>query len=414
MTWVRRVDVVRVLLAAGSVDERSADLFFAERVAQLDCAVLSARELFDELERQLLGERVAVMRVLQKAPIGVVLASVHVVSAVRSVHDTCLDNAREIVGTNRELPSLVIGLRAVVLLGFLACSREPSAGPILLPPVLVSLARQPMHALPAHPALDVTVHGPAKTPYRVGLLGSPPERVDIAVRNTTDEPHDISKVRVVFQPRRDGVPMACPELDDVPLREAHWIRPAETVVFERELCSLPLLGRYEVDVMLGFGARDALVNAGAFAVDVVGDHRHVPETIAGHPGLFVAMGGDVAGLRFAAAEWRSGTYHVVLRFTNAGRDRIDLGGAQVFFRVTKDSKTWPCSSAHEVTLPPALEPGHEVTANVPVTCIIDIKGRYTVDASVTLAGEEHETPLGELGIEVTSDPLLYLPQLPPW
>jgi hypothetical protein len=285
-----------------------------------------------------------------------------------------------------------------------------------LPPVVITLGEVPMRLLPNHPGLGVVVRGPQQTPYRTGLLGTKPELVQIAVLNATKKPYDVSGARIAFRPRRNGVVMACAQVDAVPLRESHWMRPGEIVVFERELCSLPLLGTYGVDVLVGFGENDSVALAGSFNVQVYAKAARVPQPVQSRYGVFVAMGGDVAGVRYTPTEWKTGTYHVVLRFTNAGTDTapLSVGGASVIFRVTKDKQPLACSSTHDITLPPSLESGHDVVVRVPVTCLIDVKGRYEIDASLTMAGETRETPLGSLAVEVTSDPLLYLPQLAPW
>ena len=156
------------------------------------------------------------------------------------------------------------------------------------------------------------------------------------------------------------------------------------------------------------------MRAGSFGLEVVARNTRVPQPIDGRPGLYVAMGGDIAGVRFTAAEWASGTYHVVLRFTNGGTTDVPLGGANAIFRVTKDKQPLACSSTHALALPDRLPPGEAVyEVNVPVTCLIDVKGRYNIEASVAMGDGTREATLGELGVEVTSDPLLYLPQNQP-
>ena len=57
-----------------------------------------------------------------------------------------------------------------------------------------------------------------------------------------------------------------------------------------------------------------------------------------------------------------------------------------------------------------LEPGESWLAPVPVTCLIDVKGRYDIHAAIET--DDEETPLADLSVEVITDPLLYLPIIP--
>ena len=299
----------------------------------------------------------------------------------------------------------ILGL-VLVLLG---CAEPGSAAPTL------TMAKAPIHLLPGSTTLQASVRGPRATPYRAELLGSRPERVEVTVTDVSGEAADISGVHLAFRPQRSGVAMQCPSMDDVPLREPHWIRPGETVLFERELCSLPLPGHYTVEVMLGFGEGRAVL-AGRFGVDVGAKGPRVPHEVAAHPGLYAAMGADLTGVRYTAVEWKAGTYHIVARLTNASTDPVPVGNATVTFRVSKDRLPTACTSSHEVALPALLGPGQNVAVQVPVTCLIDVIGHYQVAASIAFPDANGETPLGAFDVEVTSDPLLYLPTWPvaPW
>ena len=310
-------------------------------------------------------------------------------------------------GTNREAWKDVQYL-SLALLFTLACS-EPAAAPLT-----ITYERQIAHTLPNQPALQVTVRAPHTAAYQGELVGSQPKRVDVAVVDVSGGASDISGAHIAFRPHRNGVLMKCPPVDAVPLREPHWIRPEETVVFERMLCSLPLPGRYSVDVLMGFGGTEALTRAGSFDIEVTAKGPRVPRAVQSRPGLWAAMGADLAGVRYTAAEWKAGTYHVVVRLTNAGSGDVEVGRGKVSFNVSREGHPLACTSSHDLTLPATLASGDDVAVQVPVTCLIDVKGRYQIDASLALGDEE--TALGSFGVEVTSDPLLYLPTWPitPW
>ena len=259
------------------------------------------------------------------------------------------------------------------------------------------------------------MHGPRASAYRAELLGSKPERALVSLTNTSSELADVSSVRIAFKPDRNGIPMQCPSVDDLPLREPRTLRPKETVVFERELCSLPLPGHYTVGVMLGRdGLEDALV--GSFAVDVTAKGPNIPRELPSHTGLYAAMGADLSGVRYTSAQWEEGTYHIVVRLTNAGILAVPSGDATVMFRVRRNRLPLACTSSHDIVVPRALAPGDNIAVRGPVTCLVDARGVYQIDASIALPPGDGEVWLGAFDVEVTSDPLLYLPTWPiaPW
>ena len=167
------------------------------------------------------------------------------------------------------------------------------------------------------------------------------------------------------------------------------------------LASAP--GKYVVDVTTTTG--DAL-RVASFEHVVHAGEKNLPRALDTYPNVYAALGGDLAGVRFTRPEWESGAYKVVLRITNASTVPVPLGDTEMLFRVTKLHQPYACTDTKHVTLPRRLQPGESATAKIPVTCLIDVKGRYEIHAMIG------EVELGEIHMEVTSDPLLYLPMWP--
>jgi hypothetical protein len=256
----------------------------------------------------------------------------------------------------------------------------------------------------SEPPITVTVHGPPTTPYRSDILGSKPQNVAIDITNDGDRPRDVSDLRIAFAARRGPTPFRCETSEAVPPREEKTIAPHATATFERQLCSLPLPGKYVIDVTTTTG--DA-IRAASFDFVVHAGERNVPRKVDAYPGVWAALGGDLSGVRFTRPEWESGAYRVVLRVTNAGTAPTSLVDTDMIFRVTKLHQPFACTDTKHIDLPKHIGPGESAIAKVPVTCILDVKGQYEIHAMIG------EVELAEIHVEVTSDPLLYLP-IWPW
>ena len=290
-------------------------------------------------------------------------------------------------------------IRAFVLALTMACVQQAP------PPVAVaSVPLTSATIAPSPSPITVVVHGPPVTPYRSDILGSKPQNVSIDITNDGDRPRDVSDLRIAFAARRGATPMRCKSPEAVPPREDQTIAPHATATFERQLCSLPLPGKYVIEVTTTTG--DATRKA-SFDFAVVAGERNVPRAIAAYPSLFAALGGDLSGVRFTRPEWEEGAYKVVLRVTNASTVPVPLRDTEMIFRVTKMHQPFACTDTKHFDLPARLEPGDSAIAKIPVTCILDVKGKYEIHAMIG------DVELGEIHVEVTSDPLLYLP-IWPW
>jgi hypothetical protein len=299
---------------------------------------------------------------------------------------------------------LALGLFACVSGAAVLPAEQPS------PPVETTGATLPAYTLASHADLRVAVSAPASAPYRATMLGTKPETVEIDVANVGAQPYDLSGARVSFRVRRGPVRIPCAARNDALVRAPRVLQPGQRAVLARDLCSLPLPGEYVVETFLDLAGDAAPEHVGTFSIEVRARGPNVPHPVAEEPGLFAAMGGNVGGVRFTRPEWASGAYHVVVRLTNASTVPLALEAGQVVFRVTRSGHPLACTATHDLAVPARLAPGESFAANVPVTCLIDVKGKYAIHASLAMGGAE--TPLGGLGVEVTSNPLLYLPVWP--
>ncbi len=292
------------------------------------------------------------------------------------------------------------------LAAFIACAPATAEPPSAPPPPVVTTTGAEIS-----PPLSVTVIGKPSAPYRSEILGSKPEAVELVIANGTDEPRDVSPIGVSFRARRGAVRVRCDSPTELRPRDPNVIAPHATIKIMRELCSLPLPGHYEIDVMSSFGVAPA-ARVGSFGFDVTRGERNVPRALASYPQLYAAMGGNLTGVKFTQPEWKAGAYHVVVRVTNASTVDVPIGPAQMIFRVTKDNHPLACTDVKPVELPARLASGESATASIPVTCLIDVKGEYQIHANLAFARDELETELGVIHVQVTSDPLLYLPVWP--
>jgi len=301
----------------------------------------------------------------------------------------------------------------MLALGLAACAGGTVAPPAEAPPppVATTGATMPDYFLASHPGLRVAVEAPSEAPYRATLLGSNPQTVKLTFGNVGTTPWDLSNARVAFDVRRGAVRIPCAARNDLPRHELRVLPPGQTTTVLRDLCSLPLPGDYVVDVRVALKTDGEPQRAGSFSFVVTAAGPNVPHEIAEQPGLFAAMGGNLTGVRYTQPEWQSGAYHVVVRLTNASTNPIRLPHpAQVVFRVTKQGHPLACTATYDLPLPAEVDAGESAARSVPVTCLVDVQGKYDIHASLAMGGEE--TRLANLGVEVTSNPLLYLPILP--
>lgn len=296
--------------------------------------------------------------------------------------------------------------------GLAGCVAAPAAPPAeepAAPTVTIEQATLPVYALASDPAVRVAIRAPRETPYRPTIVGSRPVTVQLELGNAGATPIDLAGARLVFEVRRGAVRIPCAARNDIPEREPVELSPGHKAVLVRDLCSLPLPGDYDVAAWLTLPGTPPAY-AGSFPIGVVARGPNVPRKVARVPGLWAAMGGDVTGMRFTKPEWASGAYHVIVRLTNASSVPTLLGPAQVVFRVTQHGHPLACTASHDLVMPDGLAPGRSWVQSVPVTCLIDVEGRYEIHASLAMGDEE--TPLGDIAVEVTSNPLLYLPVIP--
>jgi hypothetical protein len=304
-------------------------------------------------------------------------------------------------------------LVATLVLGLVACLSGATVPPVSepAPPVETTGATMPLYRLASHPGLRVSVEAKPSTLYRATILGADPQTVELKLGNASPEPFDLSGAEVSFRVRRGAARIACASHDVVGSRETKLLLPGHRTTLTRETCSLPLPGKYEVEVLFALAGDARPERAGAYSFEVKGVGPNVPHAVESQPGLFAAMGGDTAGVRFTQSEWTSGAYHVVVRLTNAGTNPVHLPApVQVVFRVTQHGRPLACTATHDLAVPREIASGESVTAPVPVTCVINVKGRYAIHAS--LATGDAETHLVDMSVEVTSNPLLYLPVIP--
>jgi hypothetical protein len=118
-------------------------------------------------------------------------------------------------------------------------------------------------------------------------------------------------------------------------------------------------------------------------------------------------------MKFTKPEWKSGAYRVMLRVTNAATVEAPVGPATMLFHVYKDQRPLACTDEKPVDLPAKLAPGESAVVSIPVTCLVDVRGMYQIHAALSFPRDEgKETELAIIYVEVTSDPLIYLPIWP--
>lgn len=283
--------------------------------------------------------------------------------------------------------------RSLLFAGALACA-EPVA------------PAQPAASSAPNAAEGVTtiVHAPSELRYRSDVLGSELAEIAIDVVNGTDRVIDASAISVDARARFGATSMPCRLRDEHVGRASQWIAARTTATITRNLCSLPLVGDYTIDVTTAYAGVTA---SHPVALRVVPTHDVMPARVDASA-FVVAIGGAPKQLRYTARDWQSGSFSVALRVTNVTPSIASVPAAQITFRVFKEHQPLSCTSTHAVDLPSALEGGASAFANVPVTCVIDVRGTFDIEPEIAFAGFA-PLALGSFHVEVTSDPQIYLP-----
>jgi hypothetical protein len=276
--------------------------------------------------------------------------------------------------------------------------------------------RQGEAILAAHPLVHARLKAVPQTSYEPTALRAVPSPVVVELTNTGDETVALGTVRLSYYATRDAVVFPCDGAPSPPdgAREPTSLRPHESFGFERQVdCLLPLPGRYEVQVFVGYGNDGATRDlVGSFSLTVVATPRS-PQAYPSRPGLFAAMIGRQVTRPLSPEAWARGDYHVILAVTNAGPAPVAVGRGHLALVVNKRGSPLPCSGASEpVVFPELLMPGATATATAPLACAPAVEGSYEIAGRLGLEGSPEELEVGRFGLEVTRDPLRFVPM--PW
>jgi len=258
--------------------------------------------------------------------------------------------------------------------------------------------------------LRISVSAPETVTYDPESLGISGHTIALHLTNDGDEPQSIAKLATTFSASRDGVAFPCVGRGERPLDERlpAMLAPGSSIDVDREIgCSMPLPGRYEVQVFARNEPSATPRLVGTFSLDVVASSR-APRPL-GPSGLFALLTGRKYTMPLADKAWREGDYHVMLAVINGSKSTIGLGPAKLSFVVFKKGSPYPCTSeAKPVSLPAELASGGVFTTQLPISCAPSEEGQYEVSARLGLEGAE-EVEIGRLGLQVTRDPLLFTP-----
>lgn len=290
----------------------------------------------------------------------------------------------------------VLGVMALVALS--SCTPPVVRGTSM--PALTSAAR-PTGLTPAReagrevrllsrPQLRVAVFGPQKATYQsnTGGLGLVP--VDVVLTNSGQTPADITGARIGFTARRDGVAYPCRDAGLLPSPDRRELLPGASVAYERSLdCVIPVLGSYDVDVFVRFGAgpfdkrNDA---AGRLALDVSGSGTALPRPHPSLSALHLALVGETSVFPVPKEKRKEGEgYQVHAVFVNTGVTPMTLGPMHLSLRVASGKHHLACATEpFEVPQSTTIEPGRTSKMDMPVACNLDVKGDYDVAAFVVL------------------------------
>jgi hypothetical protein len=279
----------------------------------------------------------------------------------------------------------------------------------LTPPEGVQVARQPeLHAI---------LKGPSRVPYVPEALGAGVQSVSLRLANAGTQRVAVNGFRMSFSTTRANVRFPCAEHvgGSVKSREPEFLEPGQSFLFERDLdCSMSLPGRYDVTVRAAWGldatsGHDDFV--GNFSCEVI-EGTAGPYPIPSRPGLFVAMTGSRSTRPLREDAWARGEYRVVVAIVNGAEHPVPVGPARIAFVTYKKGSSLPCSGqAESIAFPEQLAPGATHLAQAPVACAPAEEGRYEIVGRLSL-GDGIELEIGRLGVKVSRDPLLFVPE--PW
>lgn len=265
-------------------------------------------------------------------------------------------------------------------------------------------------AEPPSGGLTFQVRGPENAPYDARSLGPSGRFVEIRARNEGERAIAVSGLAVTFSATRAGVVFPCALRSPSVLaqRLPASLAPGASLEIDRELgCTMPLPGAYQVQVFVRTDAAPKPRLVGTFALELM-PGANMPRPL-GVPGLFGLVTGGRSTPPLTPGAWSEGDYHVVLALINASTRAIRLGPATLSFVVYKKGSPYPCTSeAKPLSLPDELASGEVYTAQLPISCAPSEEGQYEVSGRFSMNGAE-EIEIGRLGLNVTSNPLLYTP-----
>jgi hypothetical protein len=257
------------------------------------------------------------------------------------------------------------------------------------------------------------VKAPSSIPYDPAALGVGGRYVSIRVRNLSRRAAKVEGLTTSFSATREGVSFPCREhVGGSPsMREPATLDPGEEHTFERPLdCTMPLPGRYDVKVFVGFAPSPARDLAGEITTELVATNHRVPHPQPGHEGLYALMTGGPVTRPLSPEAWKRGDYNVVVALINGGKLPVSLAPARVAFEVFKKGSPLPCSGAAEpLDVPKTLAPGMVHIARAPVACAPSGEGEFEIVGHLALGGTNERAEIGRLGLKVTREPTQYVP-----
>jgi hypothetical protein len=253
--------------------------------------------------------------------------------------------------------------------------------------------------------LRVVVRGPGTAPWDPIALGIGGQLVNVTITNEGRAAAAVGDLRVAFSATHDGVEVPCVEHvgGQVHEREPSELAPGASHTWERDIdCTMPMLGRYDVRVSVGFAGAPP-TPAGSFALDVAGAVGREPQPIVGREGLLAAVSGPIVVPP-------THSYQATIAIINRGPAVAPLGTVRIVLRSKPDGKELWCEGApNDVAAPEALGPGRMHVARVPLACDLGAVGVYSVTASLGFPTTRETTEVGRMRVRVTDDPTLFMP-----
>jgi hypothetical protein len=301
-------------------------------------------------------------------------------------------------------------LHLVSALALASCAGPASATALISGPVQTSeTALTSAEPDGAAPRVEVTLASASRVLYSPPTLRAPRPAVRVTITNSTRARLDVSRVRVRLDVRRGGIRVPCERISepDIAAREPVALAPGASATYLRTVdCPLSLAGRYDAQVIVGFGAGGEWsggrpVRELTLVVAAPTDAR--PRPIAAIPGVFAAVGaGPVVPTTYGKGA------RLVVLLVNARSERVALPPLLLAVRVTHVGTAVVCEDEPAPLVAPAsLEGGAAVTRAIDVSCLgPGAIGTYEIAARLLVEqeGTEHDHALGSLRLEVTNDP----------